>query len=143
MDDEVIDRYRLASFHAKSGDGLLAFIGIVPEAQRTRIVAGDGESAKVAGASEQQTATSLARHLFASWLAMEHLGECRNIFVRTRRKIAPVLHLCDKFEFSYRGSVELQFRGNVQERLVFCRKGSLPVSKPTGAAPNPRHRKIP
>lgn len=124
LDDEVIDRYGLAPFSAKSGDALLAFIGIVPEAQKTRVSAPSGNETETVCTPQQQRSISLARHLFESWLGMTGLRGCRQIFIRTREQITPVVHLCDENGFSYCGRFDLRYRGTVQERLVFRRKNA-------------------
>lgn len=121
LDDEVIARYGLGPFSAAPGDALLAFIGIVPEAQHVRLVGRGREECKVVRAAAQRRSISLARHLFESWLGMQNLHHCPQTFIRTREQITPILGLCDGNGFSYCGRFELNLHGAVQERLVFRR----------------------
>ncbi|WP_205853413.1 hypothetical protein, partial [Zhengella mangrovi] len=58
MDDRVITAYGLRRYAAAPGDGLLAFIGIVPDAQGRRFSAADGSTLEPACEG-----VSLARHL--------------------------------------------------------------------------------
>jgi len=128
LNDEVIARYGLAPFSAMSGDALLAFIGIVPEAQKTRINGRGGDETAVVRTPRPQRSISLARHMFESWLGMTGLRDCRQIFIRTRKQITPILRLCDENGFSYCGRFDLPYRGTVQERLVFRRTNATPMN---------------
>jgi hypothetical protein len=140
LDDEVIARYGLASFSAASGDALLAFIGIVPEAQRIRVSGRGGGTSKVVPPGRRRRSISLARHLFESWLGRTSVQNCPQIFIRTREQIAPVLHLCSDNGFAYCGRFDLHFRGTVQERLVFRRSTAAPGIGGTRSA-TPRGRR--
>lgn len=121
LDEDVIARYGLSPFSAAPGDALLAFIGIVPEAQHVRIIGRSHEECEVVRATAQHRSVSLARHLFESWLGMQNLNHCPQTFIRTREQITPILGLCEGNGFSYCGRFELNLHGAVQERLVFRR----------------------
>lgn len=140
LNDEVIARYGLAPFRAISGDALLAFIGIVPEAQQTRINGWGGDGITAVRTPRPQRSISLARHLFESWLGMTGLRDCRQVFIRTREQITPILRLCDENGFSYCGRFKLHFRGTVQERLVFRRTNET-AANDRGQVPAPRRRR--
>lgn len=124
MDERVVQGYGLGDYGAQPGDGLLAFIGIVPEAQGLRLrPEGDGTlGAAPAG-------PSLARHLFEDWLGCAELSPCPRLFIRTRRRIGPIRYLSEDLGFAFRGGFETEFRGQTQRRLVYCR------TNPAGGAP--------
>lgn len=116
MDAHEIDSYRLWSYGAVPGDGLLAFIGIVPEAQGIRLRPGGDESPDA-----ELTGPSLARQLFQSWIDSEALDTCPRLFIRTRHRIGAIRYLSEDLGFEFRGGFETEFRGQVQTRLVYCR----------------------
>ena len=127
LDDSLIEGYRLRRFGANDGDGLLAYIGVAPEFQGARgfqgrcgyldeVCAGTPLSPKPTGSS------SIASVLFSTWLRHPEISPCSAVFVRTRATIRPVLHLLDRHGFEHRGQFELDFRGSVQTRLVYCRR---------------------
>jgi len=142
LDDEVITRYGLAPFRAISGDALLAFIGIVPEAQKTRVNGRGGDETDAVCTPRRQQSISLARHLFESWLSMTGLRDSRQIFIRTREQITPILRLCEQYGFSYCGRFDLRFRGAVQERLVFRRTNATLMNGMARAVAPRRRREI-
>lgn len=123
MDEDLIESYRLSGYAAEPGDGLLAFIGIVPEMQGRRYRSdGNGTLEAAPGGP------SLARHLFESWIKDASGHECERLFIRTRRRIGPVRHLCDAYGFERLGEFEVDFRGQRQRRLVYCRASRRPSS---------------
>jgi len=129
LDEPLIDSYRLGKFGARRGDGILAYIGVAPEAQGARgLLRGEGLLEEVilgAGAMRRAEATvSLASVLFSTWLDLPAVSCCPAVFVRTRETIAPVLHLLDRHGFEYQGQFELVFRGSPQARLVYRRKAA-------------------
>lgn len=140
LDDALIAQYGLVTFSAGSGDALLAFIGIVPEAQHVRVNGCGGEESEVVPPGRRRGSISLARHLFESWLGMTCVQNCPQIFIRTREQIASVLHLCSDNGFAYCGRFDLHFRGTVQERLVFRRSKAAPGIGGTRSA-TPRGRR--
>lgn len=121
LDGGLIASYGLGDFGADAGDGLLAYIGIVPEAQGARVAPLQDDTFEVRWGPSRNP--SLASLLFEGWLALPTVSACPNVFVRTRKSIKPVLYLLDKNGFSYRGGFRLSFRGVRQSRLVFGRNG--------------------
>ncbi len=119
MDQRVIDGYQLAEYGAQPGDGLLAFIGIVPQAQGRRYlpIAPDLLTSNFSNARSP----SLARHLFTSWLKSPVLEACPRLYIRTRRRIGPIRYLCDQLAFEFCGDFKTVFRGQPQTRLVYRR----------------------
>ncbi|MDF2231745.1 hypothetical protein P2H44_04200 [Albimonas sp. CAU 1670] len=111
LDAGMIEGYGLATHGAQAGDGLLAYIGIVPRAQGLRLACGAGPRA------------SLARRLVEDWLALPAIAACPAVYVRTRRRIGPVLHLGRTLGFERVGEFGLEFRGEPQHRIVLRRPG--------------------
>lgn len=119
MDAPTIDRYHLTSYGARPGDGLLAFIGVVPDAQGLRFQAD----------KEQPGSTkSLARGLFEIWLSDASLATCPRLFIRTRRRIGPIRYLSQEHGFKLCGDFETDFRGQRQTRLVYRRDKAVGVN---------------
>lgn len=119
LDKDLIDSYCLSEFGAHSGDGLLAYIGILPEVQGGRATRLQDDIFEVRRGPSADP--SLANLLFERWLELPEISVCPNLFVRTRRSIEPVLYLLNKHGFSYRGEFQLSFRGMSQTRMVFGR----------------------
>lgn len=116
MDQRVVEGYNLQDFGAEPGDGLLAFIGITPEAQGARFHR--TQSGRLVA---DPSAPSLARHLFQGWLDAPALGACPRLFVRTRRRIRAIRRLSTDNGFQLCGQFETEFRGQTQTRLVYRR----------------------
>ena len=124
LDAEIIEAYELRSFGARSGDGLLAFIGIVPAVQGSRVFTYDidhFETCIESSNTPERSSFSLARLLFTRWLGLDDLHRCPSVFIRTRRTIMPVQHLIRSNGFEYCGRLSLNFRGVRQQRIVFRR----------------------
>lgn len=133
LDDGLIASYGLGEFGADAGDGLLAYVGIVPEAQGTRAAALHGGAFEVRRGTSRDP--SLASLLFERWLALPAIRACPNVFVRTRQSIKPVLYLLDKNGFSYCGAFRLSFRGVRQSRLVFGRNSKAAQQQQGNTSP--------
>ncbi len=125
LDYGIIADYGLAPFGACPGDGLLAFIGLVPEMQGRRVRRLDHDALEITGESEQESCGSLASQLFEEWMRTAPVSKCPRIFIRTRRQIGPILHLSRTCGFAYRGAFQTEFRGEVQDRLVFMRTNPM------------------
>jgi hypothetical protein len=125
LDEALIGAYRLAAYGAQKGDGLLAYIGVLPSAQGSRVIRMRDNAFKVLSEQTSQRAEpdsdSLAGLLFSEWLRLYGINACPRVFVRTRKMIRPVLHLIKKNGFEYLGHFELDFYGDIQDRLVFSR----------------------
>lgn len=125
--EPLIEGYGLGKFGARSGDAILAYIGVAPLAQGTRgILRNDGHPGEVVldagyqGGSEM--AVSLASVLFSEWLELPGVSSCPTVYVRTRETIGAILHLLERHDFEYQGQFELEFRGTPQARLVYRRR---------------------
>ncbi|WP_238368014.1 hypothetical protein [Mesobacterium pallidum] len=116
LDADIIDRYGLADYGARPGDGLLGFIGIVPHAQGRRYRPADAELLH-----PDPGGASLARLLFDAWLRQVGDRSCERLFIRTRPRIGQVQHLSESFGFELCGRFEVEFHGERQTRLVYCR----------------------
>lgn len=125
LDEKLIDAYGLGAHGARKGDGLLAYIGVVPSAQGARLSALDGGLFELTNSRPlpvtKNASTSLASLLFSRWLALPAISSCPAVFVRTRQVIKPILHLAAKNGFDYCGSFSLDFHGEKQDRMVFRR----------------------
>ena len=123
LDDQLIDAYGLRAHGARKGDGILAYIGVVPSAQGARLSALDGDIYELTNsrslAVTRSESTSLASLLFSRWLALPAITSCPAVFVRTRQVLKPILHLAAKNGFDYCGSFSLDFHGERQDRMVF------------------------
>ncbi|WP_205853419.1 hypothetical protein, partial [Zhengella mangrovi] len=97
-------------------DGLLAFIGIVPDAQGRRFSAADGSTLEPACEG-----VSLARHLFEAWMDAAVSHECPRLYIRTRRRIMSIRYLSEDLGFELCGEFTVEFRGECQTRLVYRR----------------------
>ncbi len=114
----IIARYGLGPWQAQPGDGLLAFLGIIPGAQGSRLRAGPDGSFDL---SREAGGPSLAAVLFRRWLQLPALADCPRLFFRTRRRIGAVRSLGARHGFAECGSFETMFRGRRQTRLVYRR----------------------
>lgn len=123
LDEALIDGYGLSPFGARTGDAILAYIGVAPSAQglRGRIRNGEVIDVPAPAAGPPADSKSLASFLFESWLRHPAVARCPSVFVRTRETIGPILHLAEKNGFAFQGQFELNFRGERQNRLVFRR----------------------
>jgi len=136
LDHTMIKTYGLEPYSAVPGDGLLAFIGIVPRAQGLRVLPDGGDSVRIAGTTPVDGSASLARHLFETWIQTPCIQSCPRVFIRTREKIGPVMHLCKSLGFEYCGRFEIDFCNMRQERLVFrltdppCLADARPTREP-------------
>ena len=119
LNRETIDGYGLTPFSARDGDALLAFIGIVPSAQGSRLRCRDPSTYELMEKSGGAQGHSLARLLFDSWLSMPVVRRCPSVFIRTRRRIGAVRHLSEAAGFEFYGSFDIDFRSELQERLVY------------------------
>lgn len=143
LDEALIDIYRLGDFAAEAGDALLAYIGVEPGSQGSRMLPlSRGQFAmwpRHHNAVIDQGGESLAGVLFSRWLALPGVAGCPRIFVRTRSVLRPVLHMIEKNGFEYRGKFDLDFHGERQDRIVFVRSNTLKtprtLSKRTAACP--------
>ncbi|WP_172331940.1 hypothetical protein [Mangrovicoccus sp. HB161399] len=115
----IIAQYGLAPWGALPGDGLLAFIGISPGAQGSRIRACPGDLFEL---SRDPGDPSLAGMLFRRWLRLPALAGCPRLFFRTRHRIGAIRHLGRRCGFAECGSFEIMFRGRCQTRLVYRRE---------------------
>lgn len=126
LDTDLICAYRLGAYGAGPGDGLLAYIGVLPSAQGTRVTSLFGHTYETLTDHRRgRVGDSLAGQLFARWLDLPAVKDCPRIFIRTRKEIPAVLHLIEKNGFEYCGKFELAFRGGAQQRLVFKRNSAL------------------
>jgi hypothetical protein len=125
LDDELIVDYRLAPFGAKEGDGLLAYIGVAPNFQGSRLLAssegGFATRIKACGTVANDSGASLSSLLFKCWLNLPTVTACPSVFVRTRKVLKPIVHLAEKNGFQYEGKFYLDFNGEQQDRIVFRR----------------------
>lgn len=129
LDRTLVDAYGLASYGAQSGDALLAYIGLMPAAQGRRAALLSNNifelSFRRSGLPSIQEGQSLAALLFERWLELSVIESCPRVFVRTRKVLAPIIHLAEKNGFCYRGEFELDFQGERQDRIVFARDNSF------------------
>jgi len=125
LDRTLVDAYGLASYGAQSGDALLAYIGLMPAAQgRRAFLLSDNIfelSFRRSGLPSVHEGQSLASLLFERWLELSAIESCPRVFVRTRKVLAPIIHLAEKNGFRYRGEFEMDFQGDRQDRIVFAR----------------------
>jgi len=124
LNDSLIERFGLRPYGACRGDGLLAFIGVAPTVQGARGYLRTGNVIEDLGPSSSRPpvgSVSLASALFSNWLALPAISSRRAVFIRTREVIRPILHLAGKHGFVYQGRMHQDFRGSIQERLVFRR----------------------
>ncbi len=130
LDPDLIDAYGLQPFGASRGDGLLAYIGVSPAHQGTRLLScGPSRYSRLPAAEAERPGhrgRSLAGLLFSSWLMLPDIRRTGRQFVRTRRSIEPILHLLLAHDFAYRGQFRVEFRGEGQERLVYSRRETRP-----------------
>lgn len=126
LSSDLIGSYGLGPYGARQGDGLLAYIAVVPSVQGARGTLRAGNVIEdLSPASPRSrgpaSSVSLASALFTSWLELPAVASRRALFVRTREVIGPVLHLLEKHGFAYQGRFEVDYRGERQDRLVFQR----------------------
>lgn len=133
LDDELIRAYGLGSFGAQGGDGLLAFIGLRPAAQGTRVLPRANNCFDLAPATDHPVKSggvSLASLLFSCWLELPEVARCRRVYVRTRSVLPKIQHLAAKSGFVYQGRFELEFQGERQDRIVYSRINTQMAPEP-------------
>lgn len=133
LDGPRIEAYGLAPFGAQPGDGLLAFVGVAPGAQgaRARLIADRRlELYGTKGRRGPPGCRSLAGLLFARWLAAPAVRAFPRLFIRTRRQIKPILHLSAAHGFRRCGTIEIDFRGVRQERIILMRSQQAAAAAP-------------
>ena len=133
LDQTLIAAYRLAPYDAEDGDGLLAYFGIVPCRQGTRVVplphgAHGPDDAGSRLLSIAPAGRSLARALFAAWLELPAIRRCPRVFVRTREVISSVQRLSRDHGFELCGKFSIDFQGEHQDRIVFRRSSTAATS---------------
>jgi len=128
LDRTLVDAYGLASYGAQGGDALLAYIGLMPAAQGRRASLLSNNifelSFRRSGLPSIHEGQGLAALLFERWLELSAIESCPRVFVRTRKVLAPIIHLAEKNGFRCRGEFELDFQGERQDRIVFARDNS-------------------
>lgn len=127
LDEELVDAYGLDAYGARSGDALLAYIGLAPAVQGHRAYLRSDNKFALSPSCSPATreGQSLAALLFEEWLHLPAIKCCRRAFVRTRKVLAPIIHLAEKNGFRYRGEFELDFHGERQDRIVFVRDNPM------------------
>lgn len=125
LDRTLVEAYGLGSYGAQSGDALLAYIGLMPTVQGRRASLLSNNifelSLRRSGRPSINEGQSLAALLFERWLELSAIECCPRVFVRTRKVLAPIIHLAEKNGFRYRGEFELDFHGERQDRIIFAR----------------------
>jgi len=124
--EPVLDAYGLREYGARPGDALLAYIGLVPAAQRTRVYVASDSSIKAASHSSDLAGGgcvhSLASLMFTRWMELPAIRSASCVFIRTRIVIGSIQHLAAKHDFQLCGSFDINFRGQKQDRMVFRRR---------------------
>lgn len=124
--EPVLDAYGLREYGARPGDALLAYIGLVPAAQRTRVYVASDSSIKAASHSSDLAdggcVHSLASLMFTRWMELPAIRSASCVFIRTRIVIGSIQHLAAKHDFQLCGSFDINFRGQKQDRMVFRRR---------------------
>ena len=126
LNESLIDSYRLGNFGARTGDAILAYIGVTPEAQGIRgFPRNNGFLDKIFSSNDTprkpDESDSLAGAMFSTWLELPEIASCPTVFVRTRETIGSMLHLLSKHGFEHQGRFDLEFHGSLQSRLVYRR----------------------
>lgn len=133
LDENLIAAYGLAGHGAKTGDGLLAYIGVPPSAQGCRLTRLRDNVFEILPNRNSQRhergGDSLAGLLFAQWLRLPAIERSPHVFVRTRKVIGSVIHLIEKNGFEYSGRLDLDFQGDKQDRLVYRRSATRDFSQ--------------
>lgn len=133
LDENLIAAYGLTGHGAKTGDGLLAYIGVPPSAQGCRLTRLRDNVFEILPNRNSQRhergGDSLAGLLFAQWLRLPAIDRCPHVFVRTREEIGSVIHLIEKNGFEYSGRLDLDFQGDKQDRLVYRRSATRAFSQ--------------
>jgi hypothetical protein len=123
--EPLLDAYGLREYGAHPGDALLAYIGLVPAAQRSRVYAASDSVVEAATNSsklpEGCCVHSLASLMFSRWMELPAVRSAPCVFIRTRKVIGPILHLVAKNNFQPCGSFDMNYRGHKQDRMVFRR----------------------
>lgn len=127
LDEALAGAYGLDSYGARNGDALLAYIGLAPAVQGRRAFVRSDNTFELSPSCSTaiREGQSLAALLFEQWLNLPAVECCRRAFVRTRKVLAPIIHLAEKNGFRYRGEFELDFHGERQDRIIFVRDSSL------------------
>jgi hypothetical protein len=127
LSQATVDAYGLRDYGARTGDALLAYIGLVPRAQQTKVyVSGDDYVIQGTTASSELfdagRVHSLASLMFATWIRLPAIRTSPQIFIRSRLAIGPILHLAVRHGFQFCGKFDMNFRGQKQDRMVFRRQ---------------------
>jgi hypothetical protein len=123
--EALLDAYGLREYGARPGDALLAYIGLVPAAQRSRVYAASVSVEAATNSSESPEGGcvhSLASPMFARWMELPAIRSAPCVFIRTRKVIGSILHLVAKNNFQPCGSFDMNYRGQKQDRMVFRRQ---------------------
>lgn len=125
LNDDLIDQYRLASYGARPGDALFAYIGVRPSLQGCRVQPAKDNRFQLDGradrADSKRPGASLASLLFSNWLTLPGIRRCPRVFIRTREVLTPIQALAERNGFQYCGKFYLDFHGNRQDRIVYRR----------------------
>lgn len=134
LDEALISAYGLGPYGARGGDGLLAYIGVRPAAQRVRVLPRADDRFDPAPPADRPwmkpAGVSLAGLLFSRWLGLPAIERCPRVFVRTRSVLPQIQHLATKNGFEYQGRFELEFQGERQDRMIYTRVNAKPASQP-------------
>jgi hypothetical protein len=126
LSESLLDAYGLREYGACPGDALLAYIGLVPAAQRSKVYAADVDVLEAATNSsevpESDCVHSLASLMFTRWMELSAVRSAPCIFIRTRKVIGSIRHLVAKNNFQPCGSFDMNYRGQKQDRMVFRRQ---------------------
>jgi hypothetical protein len=124
--EPILDTYGLRRYGAHPGDALLAYIGLVPAAQRSRVHVASDSLIKAASHSSDSIdggcVRSLASLMFTRWMELPAIRSASCVFIRTRIVIGSIQHLAAKHDFQLCGSFDINFRGQKQDRMVFRRR---------------------
>ena len=125
LNELIIDTYGLAPYGARTGDGLLAYIGLRPAVQGSCALFQQDDIYELrhnqSSTRIKEAGDSLASLLFTKWLEQPAIKSCPHVFIRTREVLAPILHLAAKHRFEFCGKFYLDFRGEKQDRMIFKR----------------------
>jgi hypothetical protein len=121
-----LDTYGLREYGAHPGDAFLAYVGLVPAAQRSKVYVASDSLIKAAPHSSDLAdggcVHSLASLMFTRWMELPAIRSASRVFIRTRTVIGSIQHLAAKHDFQLCGSFDINFRGQKQDRMVFRRQ---------------------
>lgn len=122
LNENLIGHYGLEQFGAKPGDGLFAYIGLMPVMHGQRLQPGGNHIFQLGTNNDNSTSgVSLASLLFTNWLNLPAISCCPRIFIRTREVLHSIQALATRNGFQYRGKFYLDFQGVRQDRMVYSR----------------------